>query len=124
MRNKKLLYILPLAWMGMIFYLSSIGHYPVNLSREGYQLVSSIVHLILYIALAGLWFLAFYYNGLGKRKALIIAFLISIVYGVTDEWHQSFVVGREAHLSDWLLDFFGSIIGVLIGSLKNKLKYF
>lgn len=33
------------------------------------------------------------------------------VYGVSDEWHQSFVGGRSAEVADVVADFAGSVIG-------------
>ncbi|MFI3218673.1 MAG: VanZ family protein [Methylococcales bacterium] len=46
----------------------------------------------------------------------IILALVSIVfcslYGASDEWHQSFVVGRVSDIVDWLADTSGAIAGV------------
>lgn len=33
------------------------------------------------------------------------------LYGLSDEWHQSFVVGRDAAVGDWVSD----VVGVAIG---------
>ena len=41
------------------------------------------------------------------QLALIIAFVFAAVFGATDEWHQSFVEGREADVLDWLADMIG-----------------
>jgi VanZ family protein len=49
--------------------------------------------------------------------------LLSIVfcslYGISDEWHQSFVTGRCSDVADWLADTSGAIAGVF---LLHKLK--
>lgn len=33
------------------------------------------------------------------------------LYGLSDEWHQSFVAGRSAQMTDFLADFVGSVVG-------------
>jgi len=59
--------------------------------------------------------------------------LIASIYGMLDEIHQMFVPGRSAEFLDWLADFSGSLVAVLItryliGRIKeieiekNKLK--
>jgi VanZ family protein len=48
----------------------------------------------------------------------IILALLSIafcsLYGLSDEWHQSFVVGRESDSADWVADTSGSILAILL----------
>ena len=44
---------------------------------------------------------------------VVAAVLIASLYGVTDEWHQSFV-GRDATVSDWLADTVGAILMALV----------
>jgi len=39
------------------------------------------------------------------------ALLLAALYGVVDEWHQSFVPGREAFGLDLLADFLGAYFG-------------
>lgn len=59
--------------------------------------------------------------------------LIASIYGMVDEIHQMFVPGRSAEFLDWLADFSGSLVAVLITRYlirrikeieieKNKLK--
>lgn len=40
--------------------------------------------------------------------------LIASLYGLLDELHQLFVPGRSAEFLDWIADFSGSLIAVLI----------
>ena len=37
---------------------------------------------------------------------------IAALYGVSDEWHQSFVPGRSADIADWYADTLGSAIAL------------
>ena len=43
--------------------------------------------------------------------------IIASLYGIIDEFHQLFIPGRSAEFYDWLADFLGSIIAVIILSL-------
>ena len=51
-------------------------------------------------------------NRPGILALLSIAFCS--LYGLSDEWHQSFVVGREADSADWLADTSGSVLAILL----------
>lgn len=48
----------------------------------------------------------------------IILALLSIgfcsLYGLSDEWHQSFVVGRESDITDWIADSSGAAFAILL----------
>lgn len=62
----------------------------------------------------------------GMRTGLILpAVLIAAVYGVSDEFHQSFIPGRMASVSDVVADTIGALIGagvvaVLAGGLRRR----
>ena len=43
---------------------------------------------------------------------LIIAFCS--LYGLSDEWHQSFVVGRESDIADWAADTSGAVLAIFL----------
>jgi len=40
--------------------------------------------------------------------------LLGSLYGVSDEWHQSFVPGRDPSLGDWAADTVGVLLGYWI----------
>lgn len=102
---------LAIIWLVLIFWSSSFSAFPVlgeQATPADYELVSSIVHVILYGVLTFLLIRALVFSGLNIKKAMLLGFLIAVVYGATDEWHQVYVPGREARLADWLLDVLGS----------------
>jgi VanZ family protein len=51
----------------------------------------------------------------------IIPALLSIafcsLYGLSDEWHQSFVAGRESDIADWIADTIGAALAIFF--LRN-----
>jgi VanZ family protein/UDP-2,3-diacylglucosamine pyrophosphatase LpxH len=52
-----------------------------------------------------------------RRQLLILA--ITCAAGALDEWHQSFVPGRDASAGDWAADSAGAILGLAIASLPG-----
>ena len=58
-----------------------------------------------------------------KLKTILIALVISTIYALSDEFHQSFILGRSCSLEDILTDMAGiplSIIIYIINKNKNK----
>lgn len=107
--------LLTLAYMVGIYWLSSL-----SLGfREGHplvQLASNLFHLPLYAGLT-FCFLKAVSEGRGDKGGLWelsgLTFLGAGAYAALDEWHQSFVPGRSASISDFLLDLVG-IGGMLL----------
>ena len=60
------------------------------------------------------------------KRPFILSQIIGTVYAITDEWHQYFMPGRSAQISDILLDAFGVLTGIimmiLLQALYNKIK--
>ena len=54
-----------------------------------------------------------------KKRGLpvILAFLITLLYSISDEVHQLFVQGRSGQVSDVVLDSCGAVFGIAIAAL-------
>ncbi|MCU0668623.1 MAG: VanZ family protein [Myxococcota bacterium] len=92
-----------LIWMAGIFALSSGTP---RLLPEGW--LSSLVHNAGHAVIFGvLALLAARALGTGPR-AQWAGFAIAVLYGATDEWHQSHVPGRTASIADWVTDAIGA----------------
>lgn len=94
-------------WMGVIFALSSLPGSSVPAGEYG-----SIGHFGGYMVLGALYFLALGGHRNGWR-AVALAVLLASAYGVTDEFHQSFVPGRMPDPADWATDTLGALTGAL-----------
>lgn len=93
-----------LLYAGLIFVLSSLPGLPETVSPfVGFD---KFVHFIAYYPLGWLlyrWFAA--QNPIrGHRHLLVMTLLVGIAYAAGDEWHQSFVPGRDASVYDLLFD--------------------
>ncbi len=51
--------------------------------------------------------------GRGPR-AVWLALLATSLYGVSDEWHQSFVPGRSCEVADWMADTLGAVLALTL----------
>lgn len=70
------------------------------------KVVHSLEYLILFILI--LFFLKF------KEKNIIIASIFCLIYAITDEIHQLFVLNRTGQVLDVLIDMSGIIIVLII----------
>ena len=95
-----------LAWMALIFYFS---HQPKGaLPSYGVWdlLVKKGAHMVAYALLALL----------ARRAGLELgpAAVLAAVYAVSDEFHQTFIPGRNGTVADVLIDLVGVALGVLL----------
>ena len=72
------------------------------------KVVHGAIYLVLGLALAWAW-----YRG-DATIPVGVFILIGFGYGVFDEWHQSFVPGRQASATDAAVDAMGVILGFAI----------
>lgn len=103
-----------LAWAALIFYLSGKSHpLPVEIPIRH---VDKLLHAGAYALLSGLTVRGLLAAGLAGRRAILIAIVAASVYGISDEWHQSFTPGRDADPLDWAADSAGAIAGAVIAA--------
>ncbi|WP_407356675.1 VanZ family protein [Methanolobus sp. WCC5] len=158
-RNRKDIFIaLTILYAGFIFFLSSRSDlsipasifkiplmyelayileglglaYFIDIAEYAHQNMDKIAHMILYFGLGILLHLTFRNseNVILRRYAAIFAFSLGIIYGITDEIHQSFVPGRTASMHDLLANGIGLTIAqilfvilILVNLQRKKGKY-
>jgi len=98
-------------WMAVIFFLSGRPDLPRPESDTANLVLRKSAHFASYMALALL-----YLRGLGgvDRRRGWIALLLAVAYAASDEYHQSWTPGREARLTDVLIDTAGAVAGLLV----------
>ncbi len=125
-----LTHVLPvLAWMGLIFFFSSQSGEQISawaaailkpfvpssafpggaskfvLQKSAHFFEYAVLSMLLLRALKPI---------LAARMAYFGAVAVSVLYAVSDEWHQSFVPGRGPSLRDVGIDTCGALAGVLV----------
>ena len=119
-------YWLPfIVWAIVIFSFSS--NPTVKTSEVHWQdfLVKKTAHLVEYFAFSLLLYRAIVNSGIKSKNIILIVILITFLYGMSDEFHQSFTPGREPRLRDVMIDTSGSVIFFIflkkIAPLNKKL---
>ena len=119
MKNQKNIinFSLVFLWCGVIFWFSNR---PTISTVDSYAIdfvFKKIAHFIEYAILSVLIYRA--------TKNLKLSIILSILYAISDEFHQSFVPGREPRVRDVIIDSVGSVAGAIIWTrlfLKTKAK--
>ncbi len=89
-----------LVWASLIFYLSHQPGIP-----SAFHFSDKLLHLGTYFVFGLLLARPF-----GERR-MLIAFLGALLYGLSDEFHQSFIPGRTVEMGDWVADGVGGLFG-------------
>lgn len=109
--------ILLVLFCAAIFYAS---HQPTLLVSLPYQQQDKFVHLLVYAVLATLtWrYFSHWHKPLHIQTTAVLIFVA--LYAASDEYHQSFIMGRTASILDWLADMLGASLAVLYWSWKTR----
>jgi len=97
-----------LVWMGVIFYLSSQSNLPVPPLFLG---LDKVGHVIIYSILGACLAGGFCRHPVLHLKCLLGIAGLALLYGVTDEFHQSFVPDRSMSGLDLVADMVGGFVG-------------
>ena len=85
----------------------------VNIIEKLQFIVRKSAHFIGYMILGILASgLILYYGNINKKY--LLAFLICVIYAISDEIHQLFVPGRSGQVRDVLIDSAGSLLGIIL----------
>jgi VanZ family protein len=96
-------------WMAMIFALSATPSIATPLEPVYDFTFKKLAHITVYAILTILLFRALRLHITNKGHAVVIAVLLAILYALSDEWHQTFVPGREGTLRDVGIDAIGAV---------------
>ena len=135
--------VLLLGWMGLIFYFShqtaaqsgdlsggliesAVKFFFPSASKSFItQVISTaefwvrkLAHFCIYAVLGGLGFLTFVsFTSMPFVLRCFTSLLISAIYALSDEYHQTFISGRSGELRDVLIDSAGALTGILFCAL-------
>jgi len=111
-----------LIWMGVIYYFSSQPNLKSELEPVLDLIFRKIAHMAEFFILAHLLFKAYQGHGLSAKKALFFAFLFTLAYAFSDEWHQSQIAGRVASIIDVSIDGIGALFFVFLKLIEKPVK--
>lgn len=122
MTPRRALHWLPaLAYMGLIFALSSIRISAPLIRDVPFQ--DKGVHFIEYLVLGFLCAYAARRTWLDRAPARTILFgaFLAAAWGFSDELHQAFVPGRSADIVDFVADTLGASAGALLYAIGERI---
>jgi VanZ family protein len=112
------LWLPPLLLMGVIFLFSAQPSLDSGLGVID-LIGRKLLHFAEYALLCFLWW-RLLRTQLPERRAALVAFLIASLYAATDEFHQSFVDGRNGTPVDWAIDSAGAaLVALRVGSRRR-----
>jgi VanZ family protein len=140
--KKEILIALTVLYAGFIFYLSaqanlsvpaSIFKIPimyeladfakslglgflVDIADYAHSHIDKVAHMFLYFGLGVLLHLTFKNSDhvILRKYSAIFAVILGVIYGISDEYHQSFVPGRTSSVHDLLADGIGVTIAQIL----------
>ncbi len=108
-------YFAVFVWCSLIFLLSNSPKITTVDSQVIDFALKKIAHFIEYFILGILTYRA--------TNNILVSIGFCVLYAISDEFHQSFIPGREPRVRDVIIDSFGSITAVIIWkNLSQNLK--
>ena len=103
-----------LAWAAVIFWLSATPNLRVASADNVDFIVRKAGHMCAFGILAILFWRVLAPSGLRRAAVWGLAWVLTVAYAATDEFHQSFTRGRHPSPVDVGIDTAGALIGLLL----------
>ena len=126
-RERKIIYALPFILLTAGIFIVS-HQSKVDYPELGFEWQDKIYHALAYIVYGASIITMFtgIKDSMKKRTVIIFTLLIGILFGLSDELHQSYVPGRDASVEDWIADAIGIMLSISlinpIASIVKKIK--
>lgn len=105
--QKQLDFLALILYCSVIYWLSDQSKLP---SPHLFENQDKLQHFFAYAVMGIFAWRALYHLSLPREILFLTVFSFCSVYGVFDEWHQSFVIGRTSSAMDWLADSIGGLL--------------
>lgn len=105
--------------MAVIFELSSRSKLP-KVSSISDEAISLGGHFGAYAILAICFWWALGMADLASGNRVLVTLAGAVLYGLSDEWHQSFVPGRTPDIRDIFVDSVGAMAGLFLVTLLAR----
>lgn len=113
----------PILWMSLIFYLSSSSKPPLIKDPIINFFLFKTIHMIEFGTLFILLTRAFFNTTkINLKKIMLISFIWAVFYGASDEFHQTFISGRNGNPIDVFIDSLG--IYFVYWYVNRKINFF
>lgn len=113
-------FILTILTATEIFFFSTIVSAP---GKKSIIPFSIIYHFVIFFLFSFFLLMTIKGNKKIEIKHILIVFIISLAYAISDEIHQSFIPGRDTSIKDILTDLTGSVTSMVMGFLYSRKKH-
>ena len=100
--------------MAVIFVLSSQSGLRVSEDPDVDRPFRVTGHLLAFATLAACLLLAFSRGRRPRARDAVVAYGLTLLFALSDEWHQSFVPDRTGRLDDVVTDAIGALVGLAL----------
>ncbi|WP_150046112.1 MULTISPECIES: VanZ family protein [Methylomonas] len=121
LNNRTLDFSVLLGFCSLIFWLSAQETLPVPMMFDWQD---KLEHAAAYFAIGICSWRALRHTGFGELRLALASAAFCSLYGLSDEWHQSFVPGRETSALDWLADTLGASAASVLCYRRRLLPLF
>lgn len=111
-------WILVFVWAGFIFLLSHQPFLESGLPGQWDFALRKIAHITEYAILTLLLIRALKEHRLKVSQIIILSIVIAVFYAISDEYHQTFILGRHGVPQDVLID----SLGIFLMAWFNRKK--
>jgi len=108
--------------MGLVTYWSSQGALPID-RPDVANLLHNFQHRFAHVLTFGLMGLLGRWALDGWPGSAFWAVLVTSLFAVSDEFHQSFVPGRRAAIDDWALDTLSAALAIYVFARLRTSRY-
>lgn len=98
--------------MAVIFVLSSQSGLRVSEDPDVDRPFRVTGHLLAFATLAVCLLVAFSRGRRPRARDAVMAYGLTLLFALSDEWHQTFVPGRSGRLDDVVTDAIGALLGL------------
>lgn len=111
-----------ICWMAVIFVFSSIPGLRSPLEALFDFIIRKLAHVGEYATLTFLLARALRLHGFSPGRVALMAMCVSVLYAISDEFHQTFVPGRNGVERDVVIDSIGiASVGLWYARRKQKI---
>lgn len=120
----RLIYAIPLIFAMTAIFIASHQE-SIQLPDMGIEWQDKVLHFIAYFVFGVTVLLAFVgiFRKITTKWLLVLAIIFGCLFGLSDEFHQSFVPGRDCDFFDWLADAIGIVVSTVLSvNIKNIIE--
>ncbi len=114
-----------LDFLGLLFYCLFIywlSDQQILPTPDWFEYQDKVLHFGAYFVMGLLAWRSFKHLTLSPIILTLVSIAFCSLYGASDEWHQSFVIGRSSDILDWIADTSGASMSIfLLYKLRGRL---